>query len=325
MATTLSLNDIYRPIRAELDQIRDAVSDLFAEALQLVQGVPVPRPNLGGKMMRPALCLLSAGAVGANDVRRFVPLGAAMELLHLAALAHDDVLDGAMTRRGHRSLNALWDNHAAVLGGDYLVARAISLMGDYNTCAVITNAIDSVRQMAEGELAFFGHGRRHQTLESCISLAKLKTASLFAVTCSTPTYLVDTTHRDALHEFGMSIGIAFQIIDDLLDLAQPESTLGKPSCGDLVEGKQTVPVLFMREALDEPGRARLDTMQGRELTVDDRGWVADTLEATGARSRTECLARQYVDEAAAQLDRLPGSPYRDAMAAMAEFVLVRVS
>ncbi len=325
MQTTLTLSELYKPVQTEMESVRAAVAGLWTEALRLVHGSELPKPPSGGKMLRPALCLLSARAGGADDTARFVPLATAMELLHLAALAHDDVIDGSDLRRGVRSLNAMWDNHTAVLGGDYLVARAIAIMSCYDSCAVITSAIDSVRQMAEGELTNFGLGRDHHSKEACISLARQKTASLFAVTCATPSCLIDGAPRDGLYDFGMAIGIAFQLIDDVLDLSQNRETLGKPAFGDIVEGKRTLPLLYMREGLDAAGEARLDGMRGKPLSPADQAWVADMLESTRARERTEALAREYADEAQAALSALPSGTYRDSMHGLAEFVLIRGS
>lgn len=325
MQTITTLNALYKPIQKDLDAVRAAVGELWSEALRLVHGNETPPPQVGGKMLRPALCLLSAGAIGGGDTSRFVRLATAMELLHLAALAHDDVIDGADLRHGMRSLNAMWDNHTAVLGGDYLVARAISIMGEYDNCSVITNAIGSVREMAEGELTNFGLGPEHFSQDACVSLARQKTASLFAVTCSTPACLIEGTPRADLHAYGLAFGVAFQLVDDLLDLSQDPATLGKPAFGDIVEGKKTVPILFMREGLDATGVARLEAMKGNPLSKSDRLWVSEMLESTGARERTEQIAREYIDEARAAIAPLPSSIYRDAMLGLAEFVVVRGS
>jgi octaprenyl-diphosphate synthase len=325
MPTTITIKELYKPVAPQVEQVRSAVGDLWVEALRLVHGPKLPAPTIGGKLLRPALCFLSAGAIGDKNLDRFVPLATAMELLHLAALAHDDVIDSANMRRGETSLNARWDNHTAVLGGDYLVARAIAVMGEYDSCAVIINAIDSVRQMAEGELTTFGRGVNNLTEEGCLSLARQKTASLFAVTCSTAAILVKNEPLQSLHRYGDALGIAFQIVDDLLDLAQSQETLGKPSCGDLVEGKRTIPILYMRDELDDAGKQRLDDMKGKKLTEDDKDWVSQTFQDTGAKDRTEALARKYTQDARTALEEIPDNPYRDAMLGLTEFVLVRAS
>lgn len=323
MQSTLNLAEFYRPIQRDMDAVRASLAELWADALRFVYGERLPKLPMGGKMLRPAMAILSAGALGESDTKRIVPLATAMELLHLAALAHDDVIDHADLRHGMRSLNAMWDNHTAVLGGDYLVARAIQILGSYDSCLVITNAINSVREMSEGELTHFGLGKNHYSPEACISLARQKTASLFAVACSTPACLIEGSPRQELHDYGLAFGVAFQLIDDLLDLTRDEEALGKPAFGDIVEGKKTLPIIYLRESLDSKGRARLDSLKGKLLSDGDRAWVTDAIESSGAREQTEALVREYIDEARSALSGLPPTPYRESMLGLAEFVLVR--
>lgn len=325
MPAALQLSELYRPIEPHLDAVRADVGAMWTQMLGFVDASAPAPPAMGGKLLRPALCLLAGGASGARDMGALVPMAGAMEMFHLAALAHDDVLDAANLRRGTTSLNAMWDNHAAVLGGDYLVARGVSQLTAYGDCDLISNAIDCIRVMAEGELTDYGLGPGAFTREGCLSLARAKTATLFAVACSSPCYVVGRAHRDALYAFGMNLGTAFQIVDDLLDLTQDEAMLGKPACGDVVEGKKTLPLLYMRDGLDAAGIARLERMRGGELTASDHAWVAEALETTGALARTEAEARAFVDEAVKRLKSLPPSEYRETMTNLAEFVLVRGS
>lgn len=325
MSSALALQSFYEPVQVELELVRDEVCSHWEEAFRLVYGPSASPPKLGGKMIRPALCLLAAGAVGAEDLRRFVPMAAAMEMLHLAALAHDDVVDSAVVRRGTSSLNAMWDNHTAVLGGDYLVARALSVLTTYDSCAVISSALESIHEMAEGELINFGRPKSELVEADCLRLAQKKTASLFAVACKTPTLLVDELYKDALHGFGMGVGTAFQLVDDVLDLAQDEATLGKPSCGDLVEGKRTVPILAMMRELGDGDVARLAGMAGSSLTDGDREWVRERLAGTGAQKYCEDMARAWAAEGLEALGELPGSVYREGMEGIGDFILVRAS
>jgi len=326
MAITLA--SLYQPVQAHLDGVQAATGQIWQEALEIVHGPFISPPKAGGKLLRPALCLLSAGAAGAagaEDVSEFVSLAVAVEMLHMAALTHDDVVDNADTRRGSASLNALWDDRTAVLSGDYLVARSVNLMAEYGSCDVIAATFEAIRRMTEGELANLGPGTEGYTQEDCLRIADQKTASYFATTCSLPTFLLGETYRKALRAYGHAVGVAFQLVDDLLDIAQDEATLGKPSCGDIVGAKKTLPILFMREALDAADRDRFKKMAGHPIAEKDRHWVAAILESTGARARTEAIAREYADKARAALDFLPATPYRDSMLGLAEFVLVRGS
>ena len=251
-------------------------------------------------------------------------MAAAMELLHLAALAHDDVVDESKLRRGQTSLNARWTNHIAVLGGDFLVARALSVLTVYDSCSVIASALESIHEMAEGELINFGRGQTSELLEEdCIRLAEKKTASLFAVSCATPSLLINPADKNTLHAFGMALGTAFQLVDDALDLDQDEDTLGKPSCADVSEGKMTLPIIYMREALDSEDAERFDALFGNALADDDLEWIAGAARANGAIQRVHDLARTYVERAHQCLDALPAGQYTEAMRGIAEFVLLR--
>lgn len=321
---TVTLDELYKPIRTELAEAKAVVGKLWNETLSFVNGPSSSPPKPGGKLLRPALCLLSAGAVGSNgSLKRFVDLAAAFELLHIAALTHDDIVDRASLRRGMASLHAMSNDHTAVLSGDYLVARAASMLVRLNSIELLANTFEAVRKMTEGELRSFSNNSRPYTQEDCLQLAEQKTATYFAATCTGPAYLLQTDCRDTLHRYGLSLGIAFQLIDDVLDLAQDQQTLGKPSCGDIVEGKRTLPILFMREGLQADEAERLEGMLGRPLADEERTWAAGALERSGARERTEKLARSYADAAREALRPLPGSRFKESMLGLAEFVLVR--
>lgn len=303
--------------------MREAVNALWSDTLDLVHGPLISPRRTSGKLLRPALCLLSAGAAGAQDLGEFVSLAAALEVLHVAALTHDDVVDKAHIRRGAVSLNALWDDRIAVLTGDYLVSRASGLLTRYGSCAIMAEVFDAVRRMTEGELASFGRSTQQLMREDCLRIAEQKTATLFAATCSVPTCIVGAAHREFLRQYGTALGIAFQLVDDLLDISQNEATLGKPSCGDIAGGKKTLPILFMSEALNAEDRDRLNRMTGRAIADQDRHWAATVLESSGARARTEAVAREYSEKARAALEPLPASGYRESMLGLTEFVLVR--
>jgi len=323
VSTTLTLDELYGPIQEPLTEVRAIMDQMWTDALELVGADQGLKPRAGGKLLRPALCLMAAGAIGAKELKPYAKLAASFEALHIASLTHDDVIDRALLRRGNASLSGLWDNHAAVLGGDYLVARAVEMLADYDSCTVIAKAIRSVRRMAEGELFFFNRDVEAVTPDDCIMLAQQKTASLFAEACSAPAHVLDAKHREALYEFGDRLGIAFQLVDDILDITQPAERLGKPSCGDVVEGKRTIPIMYLRDALDPEGRKRLDSLEQAEITDADREWVMGAAQETGAREQAERLTERYADEARESLQRLPESPYREAMAGIVEFVLIR--
>jgi geranylgeranyl pyrophosphate synthase len=156
-------------------------------------------------------------------------------------------------------------------------------------------------------------------------LAEQKTASLFAEACSAPTYVIEPRHRKALYQFGISLGLAFQLVDDMLDITQTTEQLGKPSCGDIVEGKKTIPIMHLKHALSGADLTRLESMRDADITESDRAWVISMAEETGAREKTEAITNAYADEARGHLAQLPPSVYRDSMEGIVEFVMIRVS
>lgn len=323
MPTTSDLQVFYAPVQDELEQVRRSIDALWGEVLSFVDGAGGTYGAAGGKLLRPALCLLSAGAAGAADAGGYVDLATAMEVFHIAALTHDDVVDGAELRRGMQSLNARWDDHAAVLGGDYLVARGLGILAQYGSCELLLDGARCMQGMAEIELRAYGRDPSSFTEDACLAIARAKTASLFALACSAPCRFHGQSRWQAMHDFGYALGTAFQLVDDLLDLVQSEDTLGKPACGDLRAGKQTVPILYLREALDSQSRPRLERFRNGSSSNADKAWVRDALERTGARRRTEELAQSFAQAAKGTLRELPRGPFAEAMLGIAEFVVSR--
>lgn len=325
MSKVQSLEEIYSPIERQLEAVNQETSKLWSGVFRLILGDACGNPKLGGKLLRPAVCLLAAGALPDQDLERYVPLAAAHELLHLAALAHDDVVDGANLRRGATSLNKLWGNHTAVLGGDLLVAKSLKLMAGYRCFPLMESAIGAISMMAEGELKEFGRGDAPRSRDDCLDLARCKTASLFAVACESPAILIQSPHRTALYEFGMALGIAFQLVDDLLDLTQDTDTLGKSCCTDLTENKYTLPIALMLDHMDAEDRDCLKGMQGKTVDAQACEWVQSQLQSTGAYERTMDIAANFTQQAKGHLHSLPDSPCRDSLTNAADFALTRSS
>jgi len=323
VSNAATLRDVYLPIRRELDQVRSQVEGLWADCIRLLNGSSLQYHMQPGKMLRPALCLLGAGALDANPLDDFVPLATALEVLHIAALAHDDVVDGANLRRGQVSLNAAWDDRVAVIGGDYLVARALAGMGAYRCAGLMGAAIDSIREMTEAELAIIGRKGERFERKDCLAVAEKKTGSLFAVAAAAAAWVSNKDLVEPLSAYGRAFGIAFQVIDDVLDLVQSEDALGKPTCSDLAEGKTTLPILFLRQRLDRQDAKRLRQMEGALIPKADRRWVADIAERSGARKDAEAVAREYGQKACAALDALPAGTCREALGQLTEVTVAR--
>ena len=291
----------------------------------------------GGKRLRPALLLLAAGAAdyrGASAIH----LGAVVEMIHSATLVHDDVIDGAQTRRGRPSTNARWGNHMSVLAGDWLYMQSFEMALRERNFAVLDILINLTQNMVEGELLQLTRlGRIDLTEADAIELAFRKTACLFsgcarlgAVLGAQPPHIVE-----ALAEYGRNAGLAFQLVDDLLDFTASSEKLGKPVLSDLKEGKVTLPLIFaLQDGASQNGAPHsADAAEKRKLVakvLEERGFVtvrpADIttlVEETGALARARSLARDYVSRAKVSLSELPDSEYRRALMALPDFILER--
>ena len=320
-----SLAQIYAPIGAVISETRDVVVAVWQDTLALASAADGTdnRQQAEGKLLRPALCLLAAGASGAHDLSRYTRLAAAYELMHIASLTHDDVVDHASLRRGQDSLNVLWNNHAAILGGDYLVARALELLCEYDSGPLVAAALRAMRRMAEGELRYFGQDPAQADEDACVALADSKTASLFAAACSAPLLLTMPDSARTFHDFGIALGIAFQLMDDLLDITQPADTLGKPACGDVTEGKHTLPLYLLRHAMTAAEQNKLDAMRNQTLSHEEQCWVRESVRRLNVDKATLARAEQYIGQALEALTPFPDSPFKASMLALARFVLVR--
>jgi len=228
--------------------IQSPVQDMTAMALHLL--------SAGGKRLRPALTILSAQFAGEVNSRT-IAFAAAVELMHTATLIHDDIIDKAEMRRGRAAVHTLWGNEAAVMCGDFLYAVAFNILASDGDIEVIRTMAQASSQVCEGEvlelqLAF----NPNITEEQCIEIARMKTAELMAAACKIGAMSTGANSRlvNALDSFGRDLGIAFQIVDDVLDLESSVEEVGKPVGSDLLEGKVTLPVRFALDSLDEKER-----------------------------------------------------------------------
>jgi len=279
---------------------------------------------LGGKRLRPALVLLSAKAVGTLRPEH-VSLAAAVELIHTATLVHDDVLDEAVLRRHLDTVNARWDNEASILLGDYLLARAVCLAAQVDDSIACREIGHASKIMCEGELRqIIGRGNYDLTEEEYLGIIFGKTAEFCACSCRLGAHYAgaDEDLKQAMSRYGANLGMAFQIVDDLLDMTGDEATTGKSLGTDLVKQKTTLPLIRLLNTIERPERQQVLAMladPAKQTRESLRPWF----ERTDAMDYTREKAEQYVGLAVAQLDTLPPSPIRDVLARLARFVTTR--
>ena len=278
----------------------------------------------GGKRLRPMVLLLAARACGYGGPHH-VGLAAVVEFIHTATLLHDDVVDASELRRGQETANSIWGNEASVLVGDFLYSRAFQMMVEAGSMRVMEILADTTNTIAEGEVRQLLNCHDPDTTEErYLEVIRGKTAKLFEAAARLGAVLAGRPEAEeaALADYGLRLGIAFQLIDDVLDYrARPEET-GKNLGDDLAEGKPTLPFIHaLRESPPERAAALRRAIEegGREHI----GTVLEAIEATGAIAYTEARARTEAERAIAALEALPGSPAREALAALARFAVDR--
>jgi octaprenyl-diphosphate synthase len=331
---------IFDLIREDLALVEQEITAQNSAAIEPVSQISSYLREGGGKRMRPALLLLAAGASGYRGPSA-IRLGAVVELIHNATLIHDDVIDGANTRRGRPSANARWGNHMSVLAGDRLYMQSFDMALRERNFAVLDILIDLTQNMVEGELLQLTRlGRIDLNEAEATELAYRKTACLFSG-CSRLGAVLGRQPKnieEALADYGRNAGLAFQLVDDLLDFTASPEQLGKPVLSDLKEGKVTLPLIFALEAQALSVSNGSDGHDGHSAGA--RALVAKVLEErdfqsvppeqitklvreTGALDRAAKLACEYVRSAKSALSELPDSEYRRALMAVPDFILER--
>ena len=296
----------------------DAFGPLAEAFLQLL--------GSGGKRLRPALALGAHGLFAGRASEKAVALAAAVETLHSATLVHDDLIDGALKRRGNTTLNAVWNKGATVLAGDYLFARAAGFAAETENLRVVQLFADTLRIICEGELRQNFSARQWAQPKDVYYLRiYAKTASLFAsATCSGGILGgASPEQQQALSDYGRLLGMAFQIIDDVLDYTGDESLLGKPVGGDLRQGIVTLPFFYFLEAQPEPEKVIARLEPGGDRYGEASADIVAQVRASGAIQSALAEARSFAEQAKAALVPLPAGPYHEALADLPAFVLSR--
>ncbi len=284
----------------------------------------------GGKRLRPMLVLLTARALGAKtppDFENSACLAAIVELIHTATLLHDDVVDESDQRRNRKTANALWGNAASVLVGDFLYSRAFQMMLRLDNMRVMQILANATNAIAEGEVLQLIHKRDPAVSQAqYLEVIKRKTAVLFEAACRLGALCMqsDAQTEAALGQYGLNLGFAFQIADDLLDYTGDANVIGKNIGDDLAEGKTTLPIIFAAARADAEDAALIE----RALKNGERellGELIRIMRSTDALDASVEVARAYVAQAVTALDRLPDSPERAALITLANYSVARFS
>ena len=274
----------------------------------------------GGKRLRPMLLVLGARACG-YDGESHWPLAAIIEFIHTATLLHDDVVDESDMRRGQEAAHSVWGNSAAVLVGDFLYSRSFQLMVTLDSMRIMEILADTTNTIAEGEvLQLLNLGDPEVAREAYFTVIEHKTAKLFEAACRLAAVISEQPRavEEAMAVYGMQLGYAFQLADDLLDYAGDAGDLGKDLGDDLAEGKPTLPLIIARERATERERELIDRAIAGEGTAL-LGDVMNIIRRTGALDSTAAQAREAAQRALEALDPLPASEWKDALVTLAEY------
>jgi octaprenyl-diphosphate synthase len=292
--------------------------------VELVNSVGHYIVNSGGKRLRPMLVLLSASAFNyqGND---HIKLAAIIEFIHTATLLHDDVVDASELRRGQQTANSIWGNEASVLVGDFLYSRAFQLMAELKNMRVMEILSTATNIIAEGEVLQLLNCYEPNTTETnYLRVIRSKTAKLFEAGAQLGAVITEQSanNEQAIAKYGMHLGTAFQLIDDVLDYSSNSEEIGKNIGDDLAEGKPTLPVIYaLKHGTAEQQELLRDSIKnGKKDNINE---VISIINSTKAIDYTTKVARQEADMAIAALTTLPSSPYTDALYALAEFSITR--
>jgi len=317
---------MFEPIRDDLKEVEREYARHVESQVAVIPAIGNYIQDSGGKRIRPAVLLMAARMCGCTD-ERAVLHAAVLEFIHTATLVHDDIIDESDLRRGRQAVHSRWGNDVTVLLGDFLYIKSMSLALTQDRLDVIRLLCEVTLRMIEGEIyQLTKNGDVDLTEDEHFDIVRRKTAFLFAGCAKIGGMLGTATaaQQDALWEYGLNIGMAFQIVDDLLDFTGEEVTLGKPIGGDLREGKMTLPVIHLLARGDARTGALLrKIVDERTATLDEWREIRAQLVHMRSLDYARRVAGDFVDRAKAALYAFPDSSARDALMYLPDYVVSR--
>jgi octaprenyl-diphosphate synthase len=324
---SLALSQIFEPIRADLEKVDEEFARHVQSRVQLIPQIGQYIRTSGGKRMRPAVLLMAARLSGYTGDRSIL-YAAVVEFIHTATLVHDDIIDDADLRRGRLAVHSRWGNDITVLLGDYLYIKSMALALTHDTLDIVRLLCDVTLKMIEGELyQLTKNGAADITEEEHFDIMRRKTAYLFGG-CAQIGGLLGTVSKDqeqALREYGFNLGMAFQLVDDLLDYTGDEQTVGKPLGSDLREGKVTLPLIHLQRQDKGGSGAQIirDVITSRQVTETQWSDLKRNLRDHASIDYAYRKAVEFADRAKTHLYTFPSSPERDALLSLPDYVLSR--
>jgi len=326
----MDYNDIFKLIAGDLKEVENVIEENIQSEVPLVYEISKYLLGSGGKRLRPSVLLLASGSCGLLKGKERIKAAAALELIHTATLLHDDVVDDAEVRRGKTSSNLEFGNKPTVLVGDFMLAKALGLMQECGNLELIKAVTDASAKLAEGQVLEVMSGKNmvEITEEICFAIMEFKTASLIESCGKIGGILAGSENGNvkALSDYGLHIGLAFQLIDDALDYSSTEEVFGKQVGQDILEGKMTLPLFYSIEKASDNEKEEikiiLDKEELKETEVDHlRGIVK---KYNGVET-TKDVARKYISSAKNSINKIPSNQYKDSLSSLADFVVDRIN
>ncbi len=326
LGRSLTALEIFDLVRSDLDQVEREIGLEEIASVDAITYIGQYIQSGGGKRLRPMLVLLCGKMFGASNPA-LIRMAAVVEMVHTATLVHDDVIDMAKTRRGRPSINVVWGNHTSVLAGDWLYMQAFQVALRERNFQVLDLLIELTQRMVEGELLQLERiGKIGVTEADYMELIDRKTASLFSACARLGAIAngADEAAETKLGEYAWNLGVAFQLVDDILDFTSREKILGKPVGNDLREGKVTLPLVYALESADPEERRLVETVLA-DGNYDQVPFakILHMLNRHGGVERAQARAQEFTEKARSIIAGFPDSSFQRALAAVTDLVTDR--
>lgn len=324
----MELTEILEIITPDLEEVERVMEENIQSEVPLVYEISRYILGSGGKRLRPSVLILSSGACGVNKGREIIASAAALELIHTATLLHDDVVDDANLRRGKTASNVIWGNNASVLVGDFMLARALGLIQSCGNLELIKAVTDAAAKLAEGQVLEVMSGQSMIELSEkvCFDIIEHKTASLIE-SCGKVGAIIAGAREDvkeAIGNYGLNLGIAFQLVDDALDYSSKEEEVGKGVCQDFKEGKMTLPLVYaLRRASTREKNRLIEILERDGFKDEELDFVLDVVEKYKGVEQTKTEAKKFADKARSSISNLPANNHKSSLQHLADYVVER--
>lgn len=326
----MDYNDIFKLIASDLEEVENVIEENIQSEVPLVYEISRYLLGSGGKRLRPSVLLLASGSCGLLEGKERIKAAAALELIHTATLLHDDVVDDAEVRRGKTSSNLEFGNKPTVLVGDFMLAKALALIQQCGNLELIKAVTDASAKLAEGQVLEVMSGKNmvEITEEICFAIMEFKTASLIESCGKIGGILAGSENGNVkgLSDYGLHIGLAFQLIDDALDYSSTEDVFGKQVGQDILEGKMTLPLFYSIDKATGDEKEEIKIILDKEIPEDDEvDHLRNIVEKYNGVEITKDVARKYVASAKDSISHIPSNQYKDSLGHLADFVVDRIN